>query len=793
MASADAFTWLALGEWRAHPWRAVLAGLAIAIGVALGLAVHLVNQSALDEFARAIHSVNGEADLQVKGTSPAGFDETLYPKLARHPAVAHVSPVVELNVSIDGERLTLLGLDPLRAVAVTPSLLWRDLPFKEDAIYLSAAAMGGRKIGDRFGDFTIAGDLPGIGADRPVAAIDIASAQARFGMVGRLQSLDLKLAAGHAAGELRDALPADAVLVDQESEEQRGDSLSRAYRVNLDMLAMVALLTGGFLVYSAQSLSVTRRQTHFALLRVLGLRRRRLLAQICLEGAVLGCIGAALGLGLGTGLAYLVLGVLGGDLGGGYFNSGHVALSFQPIAAVALFVLGVAASLAGSLLPALAAAKAQPAVALKNVGGDEDPRKRPKVLPALCLLAAGGLMALAPPLWGLPLLGYGSIGVMLAGGVAAMPWVARLLLAPLRPMAPALDLAAKRLRGAPGQAAIALAGIVASTSLTIAMAVMVASFRQSVDDWLLAVLPADLYVRTETGDLDQQRLAAANGIARIQFRKTTPLRLAANRPAVALISRDPEGLPLISQRPAEGRKAWISEPMQLLYHLKEGDRLELPLGNFTIAGIWRDYGRQHGAIVVNSVDYQALTGDLSANEAAIDLQPGADPEAVMRELRGGLPDGALMAQPAVIRANGLKLFDRSFAVTYGLEAIAILVGLSGVAATLSAQVIARAKEFGMLRHIGVRKRQIVTMLAAEGALLGALGIAAGTGLGIAMSQVLIHVINPQSFHWTMRTRLPWELLAGFAVAMIVAAALTGLFAGRRALSVEAVRAVREDW
>jgi putative ABC transport system permease protein len=99
----------------------------------------------------------------------------------------------------------------------------------------------------------------------------------------------------------------------------------------------------------------------------------------------------------------------------------------------------------------------------------------------------------------------------------------------------------------------------------------------------------------------------------------------------------------------------------------------------------------------------------------------------------------------------------------------------------------------MLRHIGVLKRQIVGMLAAEGALLGTVGVVAGIGLGVAISQVLIHVINPQSFHWTMETELPYVLFATVAVALVAASAGTALIAGRRALSDDAIRAVREDW
>jgi putative ABC transport system permease protein len=128
-----------------------------------------------------------------------------------------------------------------------------------------------------------------------------------------------------------------------------------------------------------------------------------------------------------------------------------------------------------------------------------------------------------------------------------------------------------------------------------------------------------------------------------------------------------------------------------------------------------------------------------------------------------------------------------------LEAIAILIGLAGVAATISAQTIARMKEFGMLRHIGMRPRTILAMLASEGALLGLIGLAAGAVLGLGISQILIHVVNPQSFNWTMETRLPWGLLLAVAAGLVASAAGTAMLAGRRALSRSAIRAVSEDW
>lgn len=835
-----ALRWMILGEWSAHPGRVIVSAVAIAIGVALGFAVHLINASALNEFSRAVRSVNGEADLQVRSATPLGFDEWLYPKLARLSGVADASPVVEFSAVIGGRTsATLLGLDPLRAASVTPSLIGRtagaDVAFDMETVFLSRAALAasGGRIGDavafaaggREALFRIAGVLPGIGEDQRIAVIDISMAQWRFGGLGRLQRIDLRLAPGTDAARLRQrleaVLPPAAKLVSAASEERRSDSLSRAYRVNLDMLAIVALITGAFLVYSAQSLSVTRRRPQFALLHVIGASRRAIVAQILCEGLAVGSIGAFAGLGLGVLLAAAALRLLGGDLGGGYFSGTRPTLIFAPAAAMVFFALGLAAALLGSFLPARETARAEPAIALKSVGDSLDPRVRPGTRLALALLAAGMGAAFLPPIGAIPLFAYLAIGLILAGGVAAMPWLARVLLAPLQRLeriSPAIGLALKRLWGAPSQAAVALCGIVASTSLMIAMAVMVASFRGSVDDWLVQVLPDDIYLRVDdaaSGGLApevQQRLAAVQGVARIRFLTMTTMLLSPERPSVTLIARpiDPRDpgrmIPLIGASlaaPAGLIPVWVSEPAAWLYGWRPGMRMALPIArsggsvDVFVAGIWRDYARQYGAVVMEDGVYTRLTGDMLRTDASVLLAPGAEPTGVIARMRAALPSGiarrTAILEPRDLRKRALSIFDRSFAVTYLLEAIAILVGLAGVAATFSAQTLARTKEFGMLRHIGVRRGQIVAMLATEGGLLGAVGVIAGIGLGLGMSQILIQVVNPQSFHWTMTTRLPAGLLAGVAAAMIAASAGTALLAGRRALSGDAVRAVREDW
>jgi putative ABC transport system permease protein len=218
--------------------------------------------------------------------------------------------------------------------------------------------------------------------------------------------------------------------------------------------------------------------------------------------------------------------------------------------------------------------------------------------------------------------------------------------------------------------------------------------------------------------------------------------------------------------------------------------------------VWRDYARQFGAIAIDQRDFVRLTGDRRVNDLALWLSPGANEDAVQTAIRqladaassqGTGTDLIELASAGQIRAHSLRIFDRSFAVTYWLQAVAIAIGLFGVAANFSAQVLARRKEFGLLAHLGLTRRQILTVVAGEGAAWTVMGSIAGLGLGLAVSVVLVHVVNPQSFHWTMDLQVPWLRLLALCVAVVLAGTLTAWLAGRAAASADAVLAVKEDW
>ena len=841
------FSWQ---ELRHHPWRNAAAVVAVMLGVALALSVHLINASALSEFSQAVRSVNGQPDLTLRA-SQGQFDESLYARIASLPEVSVASPVLELSTyaqAAGGTRqsLRVLGVDALLLARLAPELLPRPADaddrfafFAPATVFLNAAAQNALGAGSlqlqsglNMLAVRVAGSVAAGGG--PLAVMDLGAAQDLFGRGGELTRIDLQLRAGvdradfvrrqHSAADW----PAQLQWSEPGDAAQRVSQLSRAYRINLTVLALVALFTGAFLVFSVLSLSVAKRAQQLALLGVLGLGGATRLHLVLCESLLLGLLGSAAGVALGSALAALALRLLGGDLGGGYFAGIAPVLQWSWAAALTYGGLGVVAALVGGWWPARTAQQLPPAQSLKGLG--VAPAGHGHAWLSLALLLGGALLALLPPVAGIALGAYLSVALLLVGGIGALPGLIGLLYGRLSPLVAkrALPmLAVERARRVRESAGVAVSGVVASLSLAVALTIMVASFRHSVTDWLDVVLPADLYVRTagssaagETAYFSPefvQAVAAVPGVARVGGLRVTQLLLSPDQPAVALIARDMQTparvLPLVGPAlsvPAGAIGIYVSEPMLTRYQASVGQFFE-PMANsfaktgeprFFVAGVWRDYARQFGAIAMDEQDFVRLTGDRRVNDLALWLVPGAREDAVQAGIRQlaaqstgpGLNSELIeLASAGQIRTRSLQIFDRSFAVTYWLQAVAIAIGLFGVAANFSAQVLARRKEFGLLAHLGLTRRQVLSVVAGEGAAWTVMGSLAGLALGLAVSVVLVHVVNPQSFHWSMDLQVPWLRLLALCVAVVLAGTLTAWLAGRAAASADAVLAVKEDW
>lgn len=862
---AALFARLLWAEWRHHPWRQAAAVLAVALGVALAFAVQLINASALSEFETAVHAASGAPDFSVRPRDGL-LPEDLYARVAVAAGVAQASPVIDLAIGlrgVDGQShpAHLLGLDALVAPWISPgwlvqpearpasatsgaaaspvaplSALDPDLVFANPAAraLLGTAEHVALQVDGQWQTFALGGRIAADGP--PLLVMDIAGAQTHFDRVGSLSRIDVRLAPGArqeavmaalgAGPDVRAAAPDEAAL--------RMARLSQSYRVNLSVLSLVALFTGGFLVFSVQSLAVAKRIPQLALLGVLGMSGRQRRTLVWADSLLVGVLGGLGGLALGTGLAAAALQALGGDLGSGTLVSSTPHLQWSALAALAYGALGVASAFAGGWWPALAAQGLAPAQSLKglsNASGGNWP-----AWAGLALIALAGALALVPPWHAIPWGAYACVGVLLLGGISLVPQVVSLLLKGFRGAKnPVAALAVARAVDQRHTATAAVAGVVASLSLVVALTVMVSSFRDSLIAWLDDVLPADLYVRPAPGASEAPlylapaviAAAAGPGVREMRTERLVPITLSPEQPDATLLVRDaPAGgaapvLPWIvapdaappPSVPSNTLSVYPSEVLAALQHLKKGDVIALPLPprrttaaalseppvvvHAVVRGIWRDYARQQGALLMARSDWLRLTGDDRVSDLVVwlDGPPGAgSAAAVTARIKAASPDLPLdVSSAGELRAFSLRIFDRSFAVTRWLQGVALAIGLAGIAASFSAQVLARRREFGTLQHLGFTRRQVLTLVASEGALWSAVGAVLGLVLGLAVSVVLVKVVNPQSFHWTMQMSVPIGTLLTLGLGVIGAGALTAWGSGHAAASRDVVRAVKEDW
>jgi putative ABC transport system permease protein len=844
------FSW---PELRHHPWRYLAALASIALGVALAFSVHVINASALSEFSSALQSVQGKPDATLRGAGV--LDERVYEAIASQEAVALASPVLELSTyALDAQSkkvgVRVVGVDALVVAQVAADLMPRAKDgaerfalFAPKQAFLNGAARqslgeGALRlvVGNEIKSLAYAGSVAAQGA--PLIVMDLGAMQDAFSAAGQLSRIDLRLSGGATAASLK--LPEGVSLAQAGDANERTDQLSRAYRVNMTVLALVALFTGAFLVYSVLTLAVAKRGQQLALLGVLGLTAMQRLRLVLLESSLLGLVGAALGIALGAALAALGLKALGGDLGGGYFSGATPPLQLSPLAALIYGALGWLAALVGAWWPARAAQSLPLAQTLKGLGSSHGAQGKPWF--ALLLVALGAVFSWAPPIFGMPIAAYIAVGLLLVGGMGLLPWGVSLLYDRLSPLVAARALpmlAVERARRMREVAVVAVSGVVAALSLGVALTVMVSSFRVSVSSWLDTMLPAPLYARLTSSTQTAQglyfppevvkQLAALPDVAQVQGLRLKNISVGAALPDVQLIARPislqdaAKVLPLVGDvHPAPVAGAvplFVSEAMVQLHQAVPGqiyDRKWLVAGIdtargatksiayknppvFYVAGVWRDYVRQFGSVVMDHAQYVQLTGDQRINDLAVWPKPGADTAALQTQTRQLFSSNAALAglvefaSSEEIRKISLKMFDRSFAVTYWLQAVAIAIGLFGIATSFSAQVLARRKEFGLLAHLGLTRSQILRVVAMEGAAWTAIGALAGCVLGLLVSLVLIHVVNPQSFRWTMDMSIPWLRLVWLSLAVMVAGTVTAWLAGRAAASQDAVLAVKEDW
>ena len=352
-----------------------------------------------------------------------------------------------------------------------------------------------------------------------------------------------------------------------------------------------------------------------------------------------------------------------------------------------------------------------------------------------------------------------------------------------------------------------------------AVGIMVGSFRTTVIQWMEGEVPADFYIRPAGGhSVDRHptispeladKLATLPGVEAVDRLRAYQISFDGVPTTVAAAdlreSRKRGRSDFFSGRPVDevlgelrtGNAVVVSEPFTYKHSVKTGDTISLPLGtslvNFRIADVYYDYGSENGFVLMDRAAMKKYLPDEAPSNLAVYVAGGADPAQVREEIEKACTNyRVLIFSNADLRKQAIVIFDRTFAITYALEAVAVLVAVMGVAGALLALVIDRKRELGLLRFLGATVAQIRRMVLAEAALLGLLANAAGLILGFALSLILIFVINKQSFGWTIRFHWPVAILSGAISLIFVATVLAGFYPGRIAVRLNPIEAVHEE-
>lgn len=857
--------WFLLRRLLGEPRRTLLTILGVALGVAVVVGIRLANRSAIGAFAETVDAVSGRANLQVTSTSE-GFDERHFPEVQELPGVQAAAPIVQVYVraftpgvrgaggdptGAGGETLLLLGVDPLLEAPFQRGLGADTSGLGEGAALLlePRAAAVPRGFAEKRG--LARGDpLPILASGRPetlvvralldspalqhalggnVVVTDIATAQEVLRRNGVIDRIDLLVDGRHRdalRAALDAALPGDLVVDRPESRTRQVEGMIEAFSLNLTALSFIALFVAVFLVLNSVGLSVLRWRQDLGVLRALGVTRRELVLLFSGEGALLGLTGGALGVGLGVLLARGTLGAVSQTLTDLYLIQQAATVRLDAGTALLGLGLGLASALAAAIGPAWEASTTPPATTTRQgifVEGAEPRLGRWIVLAFLLLALAVGLSA-----WTVaerrPIGGFASAFAALMGFAALAPWAlrtgSRWLEGPVRRLfGVAGVLGARYVGGSLVRGSVVVAAIMVAVGMTVAMTIMIGSFRGTVDRWITQTLRGDLYVEPighrQTGSataLPEEFLAAVRalpGVAAMDTYRATPITYG-GRLAYAVgidfeVQRSHGNLEFtdVPARTAFGdalahEGCIVTESFAHRHRVARGDTLRLivPAGRVAlpVTGVFYDYSVDAGAVLMDRRLFARLWRDDRTESLALYLESGTDVDATRRALlEAAGPDLFLSATPnQALRQRVLDVFDQTFRITWALQGIAVIVSVLGVAGALTALILQRGREIGVLRAAGALRGQIQAMVLVESGLLGTIGALLGCVAGVALSAILVHVINKQFFGWTLRWMVdPFVFIQATAL-MLVTAIAAGLAPARAAAGRASRDAMRMD-
>ncbi len=836
-----------------RPLQYLLCVLGIALGVAMMVSIDLANGSAQRAFGLSTDAVTGRTTHRIVAIAPTGVDESIYSELRRKFNSVPASPVVEgfvLAEALDNQPYRLVGLDlfaesPFRSYfgeAESRGTGFVQFLTDPDTVVLSAdvAQQAGLELGDQI-QLDIAGQRHPVRLVGTIATTDrtnrralsslifadIATAQELLGQQGKLSQVDLISTDAPQLEAIRASLPTGLKLETAEAQKNAVQQMTAAFELNLTALSLLALVVGMFLIYNTVTFSVIQRRPIFGILRCLGVTQGQIFTLILGEAAIFSVIGSGLGVGLGIVLGRSIVGLITQTINDFYFVVTVQQVTLSNFTIIKGLVIGIAASLFASALPAFEAMNTPPTLILQRSTLEGRVLKLlPKLVLAWAALTGAGVLLLRWPAAGLVAAFTGLFAVLLGAALLTPPLIALILrgVAPLTSQLGILGrLAPRDILRSLSRTSVAVAALMVAVSVIVGVSIMVGSFRGTVVSWLDQTLQADIYVSPPTttanrviGKLDPAVVEAAKiwpGIAKAVTYNDAEVRVIEYDKQVKLISADGDvssgKRPYAWIRPDLKPDPWnaldrgegviISEALLLRQGITKPPAtitLESPQGNqsFPVLAVFYDYSSDRGTIILDNDLYEPLWQDQGIASLGLFVVPGADTEAIVSQIRSqfkGRQDLSVQSNQT-LRQESLIIFDRTFAITNALRLLAVIVAFIGVLSTLMSLQLERTRELGILRSTGMTPRQLAGLTLLETGLMGTMAGVFAMPLGYALAWILIYVINVRSFGWTLQMALQSKYFWQALLVAVLAALLAGIYPALRLGKMNISTAIRQE-
>jgi len=656
---------------------------------------------------------------------------------------------------------------------------------------------------------------------------DISTAQELLDMTGRLSRIDLIIEDGKKGEKLfkniQSNLPEEANIQTAESRSNTIGQMTRAFNINLTAMSMLALLVGMFLIYNTMTFSVVQRRRLTGILRAVGVTRKEIFILILGEALITGILGTITGIPAGIVLGKGMVSLVTQAINDIYFVLRVTEITIPPMSILKGIFLGICATLAAALVPALEATGAPPGTVMRRSAierGFQGAIYKTALVGIILIAAGSGTILMAGKNLNTSII---SLFIIVIGYSFLTPLytviISKLSGFIIKPLFGIIGrMSVRSITASLSRTAVAIAALMIALSVTIGVGIMVASLRYAVTAWMDNFLKADIYVSPpgmvySRSDLIidpplVERLCKTPGVSKvITFRG---VMMESSKGLFEMVAMDivPEIYDSLRFKKGNPETAWqkleqdnsiiISETYAYKYNADTGSIIKLFTDRgeveFLVEGVFYDYTYEGGVVIAGRKTYEKYWDDRGVSSLGIYVEPGINTDELVEKMKGraGKNQVILIQSNRGLRETSLSVFDRTFTITKVLRILAMIVAFIGILSALMALQLEREREMAVLRATGLTPAELCKLIILQTLLMGIFAGLMALLLGVILGVILIFVINRISFGWTMEMVVEPALLIQAIMLSIVASIIAGIYPAIKMSQASPAQALRNE-